>query len=634
MKSIRPAAHRLPRYVLLAAFFSFIFLAVALPAQNQNVRTGNFSVPIKGEWDIAFTGTNHYYLDDSGEKVWHGAATVNQTLSNKDDLYAFGQYIDSYTDKRSCKVNANYKDDRLDGAFSYHSVTNIQLKINRNQNISATVTLNGRYTLGNPTDNWKLVADMRQGSNVLKSNVSANYKDGTLLKYDEKFFKNGGLDKEYHISFDDRNRPSGTITNDEVTDLSFRNGVITDRYYDREGDIYQVGEYESDVINRYANGIIDDDSLIDLGYTLDDITVRNISENFLTVVNDDEVFNLLFYARSSTRFSQLDVSLRMLTEVKLTSYNDFSSQLENMDISDLKKLRAALDTGCCYRSSDYYRTSVYFNNATRQLILARIPSLMDNVQKKMRDENFNRFESRLRKALDDKRYEITEVVYNSDNQVDSACFDVYVDYPNGLGFFMRKCSISRKDNSYSYEFPSTDLVNRSVSSGVPVRNEWNDVQERYADIVSLHSKVFAAAEKAKFLDLYNYYSNYYNQQTAGLRDLSAAQVLSAIDNIEAQQNRYLRLIELRKAFDENHNIIVNMDVKHGEHIIEAYQLHYNMLNRTFVSAADLDRLQQQIDIQTSIIAALRSEDVKKLDKKVKKSDDKSIQTVLHLLQSE
>ena len=134
------------------------------------------------------------------------------------------------------------------------------------------MTLNGRYTLGNPTDNWKLVADMRQGSNVLKSNVSANYKDGTLLKYDEKFFKNGGLDKEYHISFDDRNRPSGTITNDEVTDLSFRNGVITDRYYDREGDIYQVGEYESDVINRYANGIIDDDSLIDLGYTLDDIT--------------------------------------------------------------------------------------------------------------------------------------------------------------------------------------------------------------------------------------------------------------------------------------------------------------------------------------------------------------------------
>lgn len=126
----------------------FILLLLALPAfiaaQNPSVRTGKFTVSVKADWNPSFTGTNHYYLDDEGNKVLHGSAVINQTKSNKDDLYSWGQYVDSYNDSRTYKANANYKHGHLDGAFSLVYNVKIDLRRNRDYNTNLSVSLSGR----------------------------------------------------------------------------------------------------------------------------------------------------------------------------------------------------------------------------------------------------------------------------------------------------------------------------------------------------------------------------------------------------------------------------------------------------------------------------------------------------------
>lgn len=610
--------------------FGLLLLPLLLSAQNLSVRSGKFTVAVKGDWDPSFTGTNHYYLDDDGNKVWHGSAVVNQTKSHKDDMYSWGQYVDSYNDTRTYKANANYKHGHLDGAFSLSYNVNLTLRRNREYNTNFSISLSGRFTEGLLDGNWKLVSSGRQGSNKASNNIALVYNKGHLSKYDESSTLNGAADRNTHLSFKDDSIASGTYVSSDI-DITLLGGVATDRYYDLEGDLYESSQTEQDIIRQFVNGEISIDDLAALGYTLMSYEIYNINKNLMDVVNDREATNYEFFLGSGDQmFSTISIAYKVLSEVRFTSYDEFANLMKTFSPELLDNIQQQLLSG---NHLSYNYKTYYFAPATIQRLLDDIPGLKADAEKQIRNENRNYLEDQIKKALLDCRIELQEVEFFDNGEVKSASFLAHQQYSNGFGFSTRQCSIVNNAQSYN-RFPSSDQVKASFANASLIHNDWDEVQSLYAKVYVLHDKVLKNITDAKFVDMMQSYTGYFARAVVAASRTDAASAQTSFSSIYDEQNRYLRLVELRQALIANNDIIANMDVKHGDNIKEAYLLYWSSLNKGFVDPSQMTSLQNSIDIQTRIIAALRSDNVKKLDKKVKKSDDKSIQTVLQLLQSE
>lgn len=610
----------------------FILLLLALPAfiaaQNPSVRTGKFTVSVKADWNPSFTGTNHYYLDDEGNKVLHGSAVINQTKSNKDDLYSWGQYVDSYNDSRTYKANANYKHGHLDGAFSLVYNVNLTLRRNRGNNVSFSISLSGRFANGRLDGNWKLVTSGRQGSNKASNNVALVYNKGHLTKYDESSTLNGAPDRNIHISVTDDSIVSGSIvtTDDNITLL---NGFASDRYYDSDGTLYESSQTEQDIVRRLASGEISANDIADMGYTLKSFSVYNINKNFTDIVNDDDAVNFsAFLGVDDQSFSTVSVSYKVLAEVHYSSYNEFAYLMRDFSPEQFDNILQSLSksNNLVYNGKTYYLAP-----STRQRLLDEIPALKANAENQICNDNREYLEKTVKSTLSNYRVELQEVDFYDDGVVKSASFRAYQDYSNGFGFATRQCSLVNEAHTNVY-YPTSFQVQNAVSKASLIPNEWDDVQSALTKVNAHNDKVINTVASVNFPDIKQNYSSFFSSSLATASRSNANQALADLTTVFNKQNDYLRLVELRLALLANHDIIVNMDVKHGTHIQEAYLLYWSSLNKAFVSPAQIESLNGSIDIQSRIIAALRSDNVKKIDKKIKKSDDKSINTILRLIE--
>lgn len=599
-----------------------LFLPLTIQAQKKTIKTDKFWVTYEADWDPTFSGTYHYYVDDDGNTVWHGTASVNQSKNYTDDLYSYGDYVDTYTDTRTLKANANYKEGKLDGLFSLNNSFTLNFKHNRSYNSSFAVSLSMNNAGGIPNGNCKLTADVKLQGNTAKFTTNIIFNYGRVVKYDETGLLNGSKDNEVHLAFDSNGAVTGNYVGEE-TDIRFKNGYATDRYENLSGYIDDIDAEKREIVQKLADGIINPDSLIDLGYTLSQRHFTNANDNFLRMVNDASFTNYAWWNGGSSPFSSLDFDFWVLKEVRLKSYTEFYSMIKSMDVEQLGKLQTALEEGNAYEG-------FYLSMQTRNMILDDIPTLKMQARERTRNAARQKVQGKLNSALSGKKYEIVELGFSDNDDLEAITFDVFTDYSTGLGYKTTRCTLSNLGNY----LPTEKQVRDAVTNGVMVENGWERVQERYLDVERRNRATLSAIPSVLYEDVEKGYTDYYTAHINNINGNSISAAMSDLDAIYEMQGKYLRLVELKRIILSNHDIIVNMDVKHGDHIIEAYQAYYASLNHTFSSPSRFDEMQQIIDAQTQIIAALRSDNIKKLDKKVKKSDDKSISTVLQLLSSE
>lgn len=603
-----------------------LLLCLVLPwmlqAQKKSIRTDRFQVTYEGDWNPTFEGTYHYYVDDDYNTLWHGSASVNQTRSYTDDFYSYGDFVDTYTDSRTLKVNANYKDGKLDGLFSLNNSITYNFRYNRDYNSFVKVSLTTNNKRGVLNGNCKLVADVNLQGNKAKINSSLVYDNGRVVKYDEVGHLNGKKETELHLTFDENGIVSGTLVNEDW-DIKFKNGYAIDRYMNYSGYVDDIDAEKRAIVLQLAEGSLLADSLIELGYILFPRTFSDANDFFLKIVNDDSFVNYNWWNGGDSPFNSMEFNYWILKEIRLKSYSEFYEMIKPMSVEELDKLQKALENGNSYEE-------IYLSNQTRSMILADIPTLKTMSRERTRNAGRQKVMGRLESSLSGKKYDNLELTFSDNDDLEAVAFDVYTDYSNGLGYKTTHCTLSNLNNY----LPTVEQVQKAVAAGTTVPNGWEEVQARYKEILSRHSTTVSTISSASFDDILNAYRDYYLSHINNINVNTPSAALAELDAIYGMQGKYARLTEVKRIIISNNGIILNMDVKHADHIIEAYQSYYNSLSHAFIHPDRIDEMMQIVDVQTRIISALRSDDVKKLDKKVKKSDDKSISTVLQLLSGE
>lgn len=604
------------------ALFLCLLLPLALQAQKKTVRTDKFQVTYQADWEPTFEGTYHYYVDEDDNTLWHGKATVNQTKTYKDDVYIYGDYVDTYTDSRTLKVNANYKDGKLDGLFTLNNNFSITFKYNTEYNTKASISLTTNNSNGILNGACKMIADVLTQGTKAKVTSDFMFKEGRVTKFDEVELFEGNKKMECHLTFDDKDAVSGSFVNEEYN-IKFKNGYATDRYMDYSGSTYAPGEEERDILQKLADGILSPDSLSDLGYALLTQTIYKVNENFLSVVNDDSFTKYDWWNSGETPFSSFDVEYLLLKEIKLTSYSEFYAVIKDMGIEQLDNLQELLTKGESYQN--YYITS-----QTRSMILRDIPTLRLQAREQLRNATRQRVSDRLAASISGKRFDNLEVSFTDKDLLDAIAFDVYTDYKNGLGYKTTHCVITNL-NDY---LPSASQVKEAITNGKEIPNGWEDVQSYYARVTNRHSSTESVIANASFDDIKSGYRSYYESHIKNINNNNPTAAKADLEAINEMQDKYLRMVELKRIIAANDGIIINMDIKHCDYIIEAYQFYNRGVSHNFTNPSQISEMQKIIDIQSQFIAALRSDNVKKINKKVKKSDDKRIEVILPLLSSE
>ena len=270
-------------------------------------------------WGHAFAGTYQFYYDDNDEKVKHGNLIINEKDQSTGETVA---------------LTAVYKNNKLNGAFTFKHYDDAFTTNN--------VSVSGFYDNGEPTGTWKY---HWSGTKMVRSGMY-DYSQKAPDENIELTIKNNKL-----ISYkNSRNGLDVSLINGgwtgKIDDVTITNDFNETTYIDTKGNSRSCEAKQKDIINKYRAKTITLDSVLNLGYTIDEITYFHENVDYKYFFSDD-------FIKSQNTIEWLDLKLPpkseityfTLKKVELLSYEEAVDMINNgKTLSDVLRYYMSTDT--------------------------------------------------------------------------------------------------------------------------------------------------------------------------------------------------------------------------------------------------------------------------------------------------